>query len=535
MLYNQSDLIEFPDEILLLILFKLTPEKILASATVCIKFFELINQDNLWQEKILKYFPHMKDTLKQTALLQFKKEYLDRRKYIPVKMRQLFSFVIEDDHEHLEKHLTFDDLSYSDDLLSCILKYKNQKTLDITYNVINKHNEKNNNIMNLAYASSSTCYRSDGYSGSREDNVPLLHIAVLCNQSTSTITALLENDSDSLHKSIFWYQRPLDIAAKFNYFTLVEHLLSYNPDFITDAFTRAVEYGSYKSLHFLHQHLVKKQPDALTQKKLNDCLETAAINGHPITTKNLIEYGAEVNPVNYRHLPLFAAINHEHYDIAKILLEYGADPNKLFSSAKNSYPPIVEAAFASLDMIKLLLKFKANINTTGPSGTTALYVACTEGKEDIVEYLLNNGARVDLYRFPGKAKYSPLYMAARNGHVKVMKLLIEHGSDINHVSYEGKTALHCSALSNEPEAVKVLLENGANINALYKGKTALDIAKEKNHDSIIKLLEDYQKRRTCFLQKNKVSNHVKLGVLYNNNRNLRNAEMLTSIPRLSLI
>ena len=58
----------------------------------------------------------------------------------------------------------------------------------------------------------------------------------------------------------------------------------------------------------------------------------------------------------------------------------------------------------------------------------------------------------------------------------------------------GRTALMAAAVHNSKEAVKLLLENGADRAAkgtggFYDGKTALDWANEKNYDAIIQLLE----------------------------------------------
>ena len=63
------------------------------------------------------------------------------------------------------------------------------------------------------------------------------------------------------------------------------------------------------------------------------------------------------------------------------------------------------------------------------------------------------------------------FAASDNNNAEVVKILIENGADINAPDYLGKIPLHYAASdNNNAEVVKILIENGANINAPdYKG------------------------------------------------------------------
>ena len=55
----------------------------------------------------------------------------------------------------------------------------------------------------------------------------------------------------------------------------------------------------------------------------------------------------------------------------------------------------------------------------------------------------------------------PIAIAARNGHVSVLKVLLEYGAKINAIDRRGRTALHHAALGGHKDAVVFLLDKGA--------------------------------------------------------------------------
>jgi ankyrin repeat protein len=50
----------------------------------------------------------------------------------------------------------------------------------------------------------------------------------------------------------------------------------------------------------------------------------------------------------------------------------------------------------NIKICDLLLRYGANINLTDMFGWTCIYYAIVDGKEDIVEYLVNNGAIINI-------------------------------------------------------------------------------------------------------------------------------------------
>lgn len=87
---------------------------------------------------------------------------------------------------------------------------------------------------------------------------------------------------------------------------------------------------------------------------------------------------------------------------------------------KNDCTPLMEAASAGhVDIIKLLLKHRADVNSQSSTGNTPLMYACAAGHLDSVKTLLEAGAAIEEHNENG---HTPLMEAASAGHVQVAKV-----------------------------------------------------------------------------------------------------------------
>jgi ankyrin repeat protein len=117
---------------------------------------------------------------------------------------------------------------------------------------------------------------------------------------------------------------------------------------------------------------------------------------------------------------------------------------------------------------------------------------------------LDDGANVNWKDMSGN---TALMRASQNGHVEIVRLLLEKGAQIDTQSNTGFTALMAASFaSGTIECVRLLLEKGANMYIKNKhGKTVKDVAKSKGHADIIQLLDEVS---FCFKLKIKVSNNI---------------------------
>jgi len=109
-----------------------------------------------------------------------------------------------------------------------------------------------------------------------------------------------------------------------------------------------------------------------------------------------------------------------------------------------------------------------------------LLIASGEGYPDIVDFLILNGANVNLASRDGT---TPLIAVAQNSimnkdvQLYIVEKLIESKADVNVQEEYGKTPLILATESNSPKIVSKLLLSGAELNLKDNNKdTALDIA-----------------------------------------------------------
>jgi ankyrin repeat protein len=101
--------------------------------------------------------------------------------------------------------------------------------------------------------------------------------------------------------------------------------------------------------------------------------------------------------------------------------------------------------------------------------------------------LIEKGAKIDVRN---KHSETPLHTALRLINPKVAKVLIENGADVNATTSNGLTPLH---LAGDREVAELLLARGAKIDVKdASGKTPLDQAIALNRTEVVRLLRARQ-------------------------------------------
>ena len=160
-------------------------------------------------------------------------------------------------------------------------------------------------------------------------------------------------------------------------------------------------------------------------------------------------------------LRVLEAVKNQDTPDLRSLLKQHADVN---AAGVDGATALIYAAHQNnLEMVKLLIGAGANVKAANRYQVTALAEACNAGNGEMMEALLDAGADPNAAIGEGE---TPLMTAARTGSVRGVQALLRHGASVNaKESYRGETALMWAVAEDHPDVAKLLIDQGAQVNA----------------------------------------------------------------------
>jgi uncharacterized protein len=148
------------------------------------------------------------------------------------------------------------------------------------------------------------------------------------------------------------------------------------------------------------------------------------------------------------------------------------------------------AAKGDSTLLRTLLQQKADVNAAQPDGTTAILWAAYRNDTEMADLLIAAGADPNK---PNRDGATPLWLAAENGNPAMLKRLLKGGADPNARQPGGATALMMAARNGNADAVAVLLAHHADpsLKETLRGTTALMWAAEQSHPEALKKLIEF--------------------------------------------
>ena len=197
--------------------------------------------------------------------------------------------------------------------------------------------------------------------------------------------------------------------------------------------------------------------------------------------------------------PLTAAAEQNNTSAIKELLNKGAKIDETNSGKWSATPLYWSFFYCKFEAAELLLKKGANVNLADSFGLAPLQVAvcCKDLDVSLIEHLIEKGADIN-YNTPSNALAKPfegwtsLHYAISCGADDVARLLIEKGANVNAIADDGTTPLILAAKNDSVFMAKLLLEKGADVNWRdMKKKSAMSFAKGlfSKKKKMIELLE----------------------------------------------
>ncbi|HUS86790.1 MAG TPA: ankyrin repeat domain-containing protein [Bacteroidales bacterium] len=164
------------------------------------------------------------------------------------------------------------------------------------------------------------------------------------------------------------------------------------------------------------------------------------------------------------------------------------------------YTPLgYSAAYAQWDVLQYLLECGAEVNIITKINDTPVHCSCYYDRPDIVELLLTHGGNECLKVRDIYGGYTPLLRAVQRGCKGVVSLLIEKGASPDEVTNEGWNALHLAAKCGHKHLYELLIGKGVSWSAIDKeGRTPMeyDFCRPAPIKQDPGLLEDYIGRYT---------------------------------------
>ncbi|XP_017551154.1 NF-kappa-B inhibitor epsilon [Pygocentrus nattereri] len=177
------------------------------------------------------------------------------------------------------------------------------------------------------------------------------------------------------------------------------------------------------------------------------------------------------------HLAIIHALKPSTHELTKLF------PKEVLDIQNNLYQtPMHLAVYLNQpDVVKALVENGACLELQDQDGNTPLHVACEHGRLECASDMILDISPTKLaqvFETQNWRGLTCLHVATLHKQHRLMRLLIKKGADLNiQEGTSGKTALHIAVELHDVEAVTLLLNRGANVDAaMLNGCTALHLA-----------------------------------------------------------
>ena len=196
---------------------------------------------------------------------------------------------------------------------------------------------------------------------------------------------------------------------------------------------------------------------------------------------------ARINEENHLgQTPLFSATAADQYDMVLFLLQNRADVHAITRNGNSAFNQSL--TLPTFDIAELLLIAGARVDGIGGAQIRdpLLHRAAREGNLRVLDFLLDHGAAIEVTDHKGETAMSA---AAETGQCGSIARLAARGANTNHHGDDARTPLHIAARLGLDGTVACLLDNGADVEARARLRfTALHTATHADHPAVVEVL-----------------------------------------------
>ncbi|WP_338848724.1 ankyrin repeat domain-containing protein [Massilia sp. W12] len=177
---------------------------------------------------------------------------------------------------------------------------------------------------------------------------------------------------------------------------------------------------------------------------------------------------------------LIRAAKVDNVSEARRVLALGIDPNLIANERGETVLMLAVREEAPRVLALLLDSPGIEIERQAKNGDTAIMLAAFKGQVEFMRALLAKGAKLN------RSGWTPLHYAAFGGHAEALQFLLKQQAELEAPAPNGSTAIMLAAYAGQIQAVKVLLDAGADpLRRNQQGMNAIDMARQIERQDIV--------------------------------------------------
>ncbi|KPI96846.1 Ankyrin-1 [Papilio xuthus] len=312
-----------------------------------------------------------------------------------------------------------------------------------------------------------------------EDGMTPVHVSAKYG-NLATLLLLLEDGGDPLRKTKSG-ETPLHMACRSCQPDIVRHLIEFvketKGEAVATTYIDAVDEDGATALHFACKITKEEVKMPSADREVVKCLMQ---NGADVTL---------VTKHNHETVFHFCAIAGNNDVMTEMISDMStADVSKALNKQNSiGWTPLLIACHRGhMELVNNLLTNHARVDVFDVEGRSALHLAAEHGYLQVCDALLTNKAFINSKARNGR---TALHLAAMNGYAHLVKFLIrDHNAMIDVLTLKKQTPLHLAAASGQIEVCKLLLELGSNIDATDElGQKPIHAAAQNNYSEVVQL------------------------------------------------